>query len=187
MSFAYQEDKGGALRSRPSVQWQPGWLRLSAAVIRGWALIGGLILAALMLMTAASAASNLVFNKPFQGDYELMKHFVAVAVFCFLPYCQLTGANVTVDIFTENVSERAKSAMLAFSSLFAIVFAAVMLRQMSLGWASYMEYPETTASLHIPLWTAFPPALFSLALLLIAAVITLVQGVRGTLHPASAG
>ena len=187
MSFAYQEDRGGASGPRPSRPWQPRWLRLTAAVIRGWALIGGIILAALMLMTAASAVSNLIFNKPFQGDYELMKHFVAVSVFCFLPYCQLTGANVTVDIFTEGASERAKAAMLAFSSLFAIVFSAIMLRQMSLGFASYIEYPETTASLHIPLWTAFPPALLSLALLLVAAVITLIQGVRGVLMPASPG
>ena len=185
MSFAYTEDEGGVsrpahLRGSPVAQPDGGDL------IRGWALIGGLILVALMLETAASAASNLFFNKPFEGDYELMKHFVAVAVFCFLPYCQLTGANVTVDIFTENASERAKAAMLAFSSLFAIVFAVLMLRQMSLGFVSYIQYPETTATLHIPLWTAFPPALFSLALLFIAAVITLIQGMRG-MPPSGSG
>ncbi len=186
MSFAYHEDEGGVPRPRPAARWEPRWLRLLALVIRFWALIGGFILVALMLMTAMSAVSNLVFNKPFEGDYELMMHFVAVAVFCFLPYCQLTGANVTVDIFTESVGERTKAAMLAFSSLFAIVFSLVMLRQMSLGFVSYLEYPETTAALHIPLWTAFPPALFSLALLLAAAAITLIQGVRGVLHPAQA-
>ncbi len=184
MSFVHHEDKGGASGPRPHAPWQPGWLRLLAAVIRWWALVGGVILAAIMLMTAGSALSSLFFNKPFEGDYEVTQHFVAIAVFSFLPYCQLTGANVTVDIFTEGASERAKAAMLAFSSLFAIVFSAMMLRQMSLGFASYVEYPETTAALHIPLWTAFPPALFSLALLLIAAVITLIQGVRGFLHPA---
>jgi TRAP-type C4-dicarboxylate transport system permease small subunit len=187
MSFAYREDEGGISGSRPASEWRPLWLRLTAAVIRAWALVGGLILAALMLMTAASAASNLFFNRPVEGDYEVTKHFVAVAVFCFLPYCQLTGGNVTVDIFTERASERAKSAMAAFSSLFAIVFSAVMLRQMSLGLVSYIAYPETTATLHIPLWTAFPPALASLALLLIAALITLIQGIRGILHPAPVG
>ena len=105
-----------------------------------------------MLMTAASAASNLFFNKPFEGDYEVMKHFIAVAVFCFLPYCQLTGANVTVDIFTENASERAKAAMLAFSSVFAIVFSlrACCARCRSAS-PPTSQYPETTAALHIPL------------------------------------
>ena len=186
MSFAYQENTGGVSGPRPSFEWQPGWLRVLRAIIRLWALLGGLVVVVLMLITATSAGSNLVFDKPIQGDYELVKHFIAVAVFCFLPYCQLTGANVTVGIFTEGMSERAKSAMLAFSSLFAIAFALLLLRQMYLGFLGYLEFPETTATLHVPLWTAFPPALVSLALLLIAAVITMVEGIHGMRRPRSA-
>ncbi len=184
MSFAYHEDeKGGVTGPRPSFEWQPKWLVLLRAVIRIWALVGGFILAALVLMTAASTFSNVLFRKPFQGDYEMVKHFIAVAVFCFLPYCQLSGANVTVDIFTQGMSERAKSAMLAFSSLFAVAFSLILLRQMSLGLMGYIEYPETTAALHIPLWTAFPPALVSLFLLLVAALVTLAEGLRGVRAP----
>ena len=133
----------------------------------------------LVLITATSALSNVFFNRPFTGEYELAKHFVAIAIFTFLPYCQLTGANVTVDIFTEGMSERAKSAMLAFSSLFALVFALVLLRQMSLGFGDYIRYPETTPTLQLPLWTAFPPILVSLVLLAIAALITAYEGWRG--------
>ena len=62
-------------------------------------------------MTATSAILNLLFNKPFPGDFEIVKHGVAIAAFAFLPYCQLSHANVTVDIFTERMSERAKSLM----------------------------------------------------------------------------
>ncbi len=178
MSFAYHDDAGGVGGPRPDFQ-RPLLLRLLRTIIRYWALIGGFILVALMLMTAASTFSNLLFDKPFQGDYEMMKHFVAIAIFCFLPYCQLTGANVTVDIFTEGASDRAKAAMLAFSSLFAVVFSSVLLRQMYLGLGAYLQYRETTAALHIPLWTAFPPALVSLALLLVAAILTLIEGLQG--------
>ncbi len=177
MSFVYHDDEGGVAGPRPA--FRPAWLRVLEKIIRYWALLGGFILVALVLITAASAISNLVFDKPIEGDYEMTKHFIAIAVFCFLPYCQLTGANVTVDIFTEGMGERAKSAMLAFSSLFAIVFSIVLLRQMWLGLNGYLRYPETTATLHIPLWTAFPPALLSLALLLVAAVLTTIDGVRG--------
>jgi TRAP-type C4-dicarboxylate transport system permease small subunit len=130
-------------------------------------------------MTAASAISNLLFHKPIPGDYELVKHFIAVAIFTFLPYCQLTGANVTVDIFTEGMSERAKSAMVVFSSLLAVILSLVLLRQMSLGFADYVRFPEETATLHVPLWTAFPPMLFSLLLLLTAALITGVEALQG--------
>ena len=150
-----------------------------ALVIGGWALVGGAIICGLVLLTATSAASNLAFNRPIPGDYELVKHFVAIAIFTFLPYCQLAGANVTVDIFTERMGARAKSAMLAFSSLLAALFALLMLRQMAYGFRDYIRYPETTATLHVPLWTAFPPILLSLALLLIAALITGSDGMRG--------
>jgi TRAP-type C4-dicarboxylate transport system permease small subunit len=155
------------------------WGVLLRLAIKYWALIGGIIILGLVLITAASALSNLMFAAPFAGEYELAKHFVGIAIFTFLPYCQLTGANVTVDIFTERMSGRAKSAMLVFSSLLAAAFALLLLRQMTLGFSDYLRYPEVTAALHLPLWTAFPPILLSLALLLIAALMTAYDGWRG--------
>ena len=41
-----------------------------------------------------------------------------------------------------------------------------------------MRYREVTPVLHLPLWTAFPPILLSLALLLVAASITALDGWR---------
>jgi TRAP-type C4-dicarboxylate transport system permease small subunit len=150
-----------------------------ATIIRYWALAGGAVISFLVVLTAASAILNLVAHRPIPGDYEVAKHLVAISIFTFLPYCQLIGANVTVDIFTEGMGRRAKSAMLVFSSLIAALFALLLLRQMSYGFADYLRYPETTATLGIPLWTAFPPMLFSLLLLLVAALITGVEGIRG--------
>ena len=150
-----------------------------SVVIRWWALFGGIIVAGLAVMTAASAISNLAVGRPFPPDYELVKHFVAIAIFAFLPYCQLTGANVTVDIFTERMGERGKAATAALASLLAVGFSVLLLKQMSAGFASYVRYPEVTPVLRLPLWTAFPFILFSLALLLAASLITLHQSWRG--------
>jgi TRAP-type C4-dicarboxylate transport system permease small subunit len=165
--------------SAPKVPHRVGLIGALAALIKYWALVGGAIVAVLVVLTTASAISNLAAHKPIPGDYELAKHFIAIAIFTFLPYCQLIGANVTVDIFTEGMSHRAKSAMTVFSSLIAALFALLLLRQMSYGFADYLRYPETTATLHVPLWTAFPPMLFSLSLLFVAALITGVEGIRG--------
>jgi hypothetical protein len=49
---------------------------------------------------------------------------------------------------------------------------------MSLGFGDYIRYPEETAALHIKLWTAFPPILVSLALLLIASLLTALDAWR---------
>jgi TRAP-type C4-dicarboxylate transport system permease small subunit len=164
-------------RLRPSRS--TGLIGALAKVIRYWALAGGALISFLVVLTAASAILNLVAHRPIPGDYELAKHLVAIAIFTFLPYCQLIGANVTVDIFTDGMRHRAKSAMLVFSSVIAALFSLLLLRQMSYGFVDYVRYPETTATLGIPLWTAFPPMLFSLLLLLIAALITSVEGIRG--------
>jgi TRAP-type C4-dicarboxylate transport system permease small subunit len=155
--------------------------RLAAAVVaaaRWWAILGGIVACALAVMTAGSAISNLLFHKPFPADYELVKHVTAVVIFMFLPYCQVSGANVTVDIFTEGISDAKKAAMAFVASLLALAFALLLLRQMWLGLLSYMRYPEMTPVLRLPLWTAFPPILVSIALLAVAAVVTAVNAWR---------
>ncbi|MEM8663368.1 MAG: TRAP transporter small permease subunit [Pseudomonadota bacterium] len=157
-------------------------VRIGRAAIRGWALLGGFLLCALAMMTAASALSNILFAAPLPADHELIKHGVAIIVFMLLPYCQLSGANVTVDIFTDGMGPRTKAAMAAFASLLALAFAALMLRQMSEGFESYLTYVEVTPVLKLPLWTAFPPILISLALLALAALITLGEGLRGAVR-----
>lgn len=146
--------------------------------IEYWALAGGLLACGLALMTTASALSNLVMGVPFPADHELMKHFIAVVIFMFLPYCQLVGANVTVDIFTERMGAGKKALMGAFSAILAIAFSLLLLRQMWLGMWGYVKWLEVTPVLGLPLWTAFPPILLSLLLLLIAALITLIDGYR---------
>jgi TRAP-type C4-dicarboxylate transport system permease small subunit len=147
-------------------------IQFARLVIRYWALAGGIVLVGLVVMTGSSAILNLLFNKPFPGDFEIVKHGVAIAAFAFLPYCQLSHANVTVDIFTERASKRTKAFMVLFTSIIVAVTAIVLFRQMWLGMLDYIQYGEAMVSVPIKLWTAFPPALISLVLLLVAALIT---------------
>jgi hypothetical protein len=69
--------------------------------------------------------------------------------------------------------------MALLSSLLAAALAVLLLRQMSLGFGDYIRYPEETAALHIRLWTAFPPILVSLALLLVASLLAAQEAWRG--------
>lgn len=152
---------------------------LARVLIRYWALFGGVILILLVVMTAASAVSNLVANRPFAGDFELVKHGVAIAAFAFLPYAQLTHANVTVDIFTQGMGDRAKAIMQLISSVIVMAIAVLLFRQMWLGMIDYIAYPVHMATVPIALWTAFPPALVSIALLVVAGALTAGEAWRG--------
>lgn len=144
-----------------------------------WALAGGLLLIAVVLVNAASLVGSVLFNQPIAGDFEIVEVGVAVAVFAFLPYCQVTGANVTADIFTANASRAWQSLFAVVAALVALGFGVLLLWRMSLGLMDFREYEEVTTIYQFPLWIAFVPILVSLFLLVLAALVSLGEACRG--------
>ena len=117
-------------------------------------------------------------GRSFPGDFELTEMGVAVAVFAFLPYCQIKDANVTADIFTAGAGPRLLAALRALAALVAAGFAAILLWRMSAGMADQREYGYATTILQLPIWYAFMPVLASLGLLTLAAVVSLTDALR---------
>lgn len=154
-----------------------GPIGLAHRVITGWALLGGLALIAIVLVNAYSILAGAIINKPFPGDFELTEMGVAIAAFCFLPYCQISGANVTADIFTMKAGPRAIGLMKIFASIVAIGFSGLLIWQMTLGLQDYIEYEEYTGILNIPIWYAFIPTVLSLVLLFVAAVVSFAENI----------
>ena len=99
---------------------------------------------------------------------------VAVAAFMFLPYCQLTFAHVSADIFTSKASDRLVRLLSRAGSVLALAFSLLLVSRTYEGLLDYQTYLETTTILQIPIWYAFVPAILSLALWAVAAVITLI-------------
>jgi TRAP-type C4-dicarboxylate transport system permease small subunit len=97
----------------------------------------------------------------------------------FLPYCQLTGANVTADIFTSWAGPRLLSALGILAAVVALIVAIVLLWRMSYGLADYRAYREVTTIYQFPIWYAFVPILISLVLLTIACALSLLDAIRG--------
>lgn len=156
----------------------------AARIITGWALLGGALLLAVIVMNVLSVIGSVVW-RPFPGDFEMTEIGVAVAAFAFLPYVELTGANVTADIFTARVGRRTLASFKLLASLVALAFSLLMLWRMSEGMLDQKDYAYTTAILQFPTWIAFVPILISLALLALAALITLIDNsaaVAGDAH-----
>jgi TRAP-type C4-dicarboxylate transport system permease small subunit len=167
------QDAGGA---------GPGLDGLARRFVEWWALTGGIVLLGVAVMTAWSAASSWVFGKPLPGDFELTEIFVAVAIFAFLPYCQLADANVTADLFTSGAGPRAIAGFTLFASVLALAIAVLLTWRTWAGLLDYRRYVETTAILKIPIWTAYVPALASLGLLVLACLISLLSSWRALLR-----
>ena len=150
-----------------------------------WALAGGLLLVAVVLMNVYSLAAGYIVGKPLPGDFEMVEIGVAVAAFAFLPYCQLTGAHVSADVFTQGAGPRLKAALALFAAGIGLAVSAILLWRMSLGLGDQIGYGETTAIMSIPIWWAYVPIVASLALFVVAAVVTLIDALaemRQTAH-----
>ena len=156
---------------------QPEGRGVVARLVLGWALLGGLLLLAVVAMNVLSILGTLI-GMPVPGDFEMTEMGVAVAAFAFLPYCQLTRANVTADIFTQRAGPRTLAVLGLLESVIALGFSILMLWRMYAGMLDQKAYSYETSILQIPVWLAFVPILLSLALLGIAAIQTLGQDLR---------
>jgi TRAP-type C4-dicarboxylate transport system permease small subunit len=164
-----------------------GAIAIARRIIELWALAGGLLLVAIILMNAYSLVADILFGKPLAGDFELVEVGVAVAAFAFLPYCQLTGANVSADIFMQNARPGIQSALSAVAGAIALAFATLLLWRMALGLVELRAYRETTTIVGFPIWFAYVPILASLALLVVAALISLRDALAGARAPGASG
>ncbi|MFO6464847.1 TRAP transporter small permease [Jannaschia sp. KMU-145] len=154
--------------------------KIIEALARIMAILGGLVLSGLIIMTCLSIFGrflNGVLNAdmfegvaaaewllllgigPINGDFELIEAGMAFVIFAFLPITQITGGHASVDIFT-NALGRATNRVL--SALWALVFAAVLVLiavQLWLGTEAKMRYGETTFLIQFPIWWAYAAAL----------------------------
>ena len=151
-------------------------------VIEWWALLGGFVLLGIALLTAWSTATGFIIGKPLPGDFELTQILVAVAVFSFLPYCQLTDANVTADLFTAGAGPRTVAALRLLAAVLALGISVLLTWRTWAGMLDFRQFVETTTILKIPVWTAYVPAVFSLVLLVLACGIVLAQNVRALMR-----
>lgn len=160
---------------------------------RGTALIGGLVLVAVIVLTTASIIGRSL-NKMLHSDtaesllgtvsqklldlgigevngsYELLEAGVAFAIFSFFPICQLYGAHATVDIFTSKLPDPVNRAILAFWEV--ILTAALILISWRLyeGMQRYIGNGETTFFLQFPVWWAYAASFAASIVICIVAI-----------------
>ena len=160
---------------------------------RGMAYLGGLMLAALIVLTCISVLGrglNGFFHgdwmqavapwfanwalalgvAPINGDFELTEAGVAFAIFAFLPLCHLSGGHASVDIFTSHMSERVNRLLAALTN---VVFAFVMVliaAQLWAGTTSKQRSGQTTQLIEFPIWWAYALCLTGAVLAAVVAV-----------------
>ncbi|MBF9029869.1 TRAP transporter small permease subunit [Rhodobacterales bacterium HKCCE3408] len=162
-----------------------------AARFLAWA--GGALLALLSIMVVCSiigrALDGIAFFGPIRGDYELVEMGTAIAVFAFLPWCQLNRGHVSVDILTNQFPVRLQDFFVLVGEILIAACALILARQLwfgfgekfpygsdamraTLGMGSRPFFPETSYELSIPAWVPYGLSVIGALLFFLVALYT---------------
>ncbi len=124
------------------------------------AMLGGLVLVALMLMVVASVSGRALVGLglglgPVPGDFELVEVGTAVAVFLFLPWCYLRGGHAAVDLFYERFPSGLRWLVTTLADLIMLALWLVLTERLVEGMLEKREYMETTFILLMPMWWGY--------------------------------
>src|SRR5256885_654369 len=100
--------------------------RLLLAVSKYFAIAGGLVFVALVVMSIVSIVGRKLYAWPVPGDVELLQMCAAFASAAFFAYCHMIGGDVKVDFFTHNLPSRVVASLDAFGSFLIGAFGALI-------------------------------------------------------------
>ncbi len=151
--------------------------RLRAAlteVSRLGALVGGLLLLVAVIVTCASVARGVV-GRPILGDSEVVEMCMGIAVALCLPWGEMRGAHVVVDVFTARMRPRAIAWLDAAMRAVVALVAAVLALQLAIGAHGVWDRERETMFLQIPYWWGYAAAACGLALWTVCAAFVAVE------------
>jgi len=150
-------------------------LKFMEFTARLMAIIGGVVLSALVLLTCFSVlgrglntlghssmlpeslAGSLIATgvSPIIGDFELIEAGIAFTIFSFLPICQLYNGHATVDVFTSFLPKKLNKFIITFWEVILSAIVLLITWRLFVGMQSKMSYGETTFLLQFPVWWAY--------------------------------
>ena len=147
----------------------PRTLEIIAKVL---AFVGGAVAIAVALIVVASVFSRWLFSTPVPGDFELAQIGTAIAVFAFLPYCQIVRGNIVVDTFTTRLPAHLRGRMDAIWDLVYAAAMALVAVCLTRGTLDTFASQEVSMVLRIPVWPGVAFGALSCAFLAIVALAT---------------
>lgn len=140
------------------------------------AVLAGVLLTVITLMTCVSLIGRNTTGWTIVGDFELSGSAAGAAIALFLPWCQMRRGNIIVDFFTARAS-RATNARLDRLGAFLLALCMGLLAwRTTLGGLNAWKSGAGSMMLGFPEWIVY---CFMVPPLVLAAVIGLVQAVRG--------
>ncbi len=143
------------------------------------ALIGGIVLLLVTVLTVLSVIGRTALNMPLLGDSEIVEVGVAFSIFSFLAYCQMRGSNVIVDFFTKPLPKRWRDGIDAIANLVFAIVVVILTWRLALGGIDTFGHGDFSMFLQIPGWWGYVAAFVSCLVWAAACLYTAVARLMG--------
>lgn len=174
------------LAAPPRVDRETALGRLLERICGFVAMLGGGLLVAIILVSSVSVIGRSLPQllglfglalpvRGVPGDIELVQLGCAMAVFSYLPLCQLRRGNVLVGVFTKNLATRWRAVFDLFANLLFLALTLAIAVQLGYGTAEKLRENDTTMVLRIPEWWAYAVALAAAWLLVAVTAYTVAR------------
>ena len=130
-------------------------LKLLSALARLCAILAGVLMTAITLVTCASLLGRNTIGVTLLGDYELTAVTAGAAVALFLPWAQLRRGNIIVDFFTSKVPERINARLDRFGALVMASMMFLLAWRTAIGGMNSYSSQTTTMMLGFPEWIVY--------------------------------
>ena len=134
------------------------------------AILAGLLLIFITLMTCVSVVGRDLIGKTIVGDFELSGAAAGAAIALFMPWCQAKRGNIVVDFFTSKAPPAAQNVMDRFGTLLLACVMALMAWRTSLGGLNSFVTHSETQILGFPEWIVYAVMVPPLALTVLIAL-----------------
>lgn len=144
------------------------------------AILAGVLLTVITLMTCASVIGRNTTGATLVGDFELTGVAAGAAIALFLPWCQLQRGNIIVDFFTAKAGAQTTAALDRIGALLLALVMLLLAWRTALGGLNAWTTQSGTMMLGFPEWMVYACMVPPIAL---TAVIGLWQTVHGFEEP----
>jgi TRAP-type C4-dicarboxylate transport system permease small subunit len=148
--------------------------RLSGAI----AVLGGVLQLGVAVLVVASVLGRWLYRAPINGDFELVQMATAIAIFSFLPYCQVRRGNIVVDTFTNRLPPRVNALIDAFWDVVYAGMMGLLTATLATGALEHYRTGQTTMLLQIIIWPAIAICAALALLLTVVALVSAAARVR---------
>ena len=130
-------------------------MHFMVGLARFFAILAGVLLTFITLMTCASIVGREFLGAAILGDFELSGAATGAAIAMFMPWCQAKGGNIIVDFFTVKCSERTNTFLDRMGALILSACFALLAWRTGIGGISAYTANSGTMILGFPEWIVY--------------------------------